>query len=173
MYAKAARELFRASTPEKRSAVFKDIRGKLVDRCPDRDKFVDDFMARFLFTGQSTRDARLVRYVLRTLLRTLKPGTSLEDLTIEHILSQDQIGINGIDEAIVGSIGNLLLVTNVLNLQMANKPFAAKRAILAGPGAPYDIGDVAAQTNWGPAEIATRAMTLGELAYDTVWKSPV
>ena len=173
MYAKAARELYKAATPEKRSAVLKDIREKLVDRCPNRDQFVNDFMTRFLFTSQSTRDARLVRYTLRTLLRTLKPGTSLEDLTIEHILPQDQIGVNGIKAATVGSIGNLMLVSNVLNGKLANKPFTDKRTILAGEGAPYDLGDVVANTSWGPSEIEARAMKLAEVAYDTVWKLPV
>lgn len=151
----------------------KDIREKLVDRCPSRDQFMNDFTTRFLFTSQSTRDARLVRYTLRTFLRTLKPGTSLEDLTIEHILPQDQIGVTGIKAATVGSIGNLLLVSNALNGKLANKPFTDKRTILAGEGAPYDTGEVAANTNWGPAEIEARAMKLAEFAYDTVWKLPV
>jgi hypothetical protein len=173
MYAKAARDLFDAGSSQQRANVLKDFRQKLIDRAPNRDQFVTDFSNRFTLTDSLTRDGRLVRYVLRTILRNQHPETNLEYLTVEHIMSQSAIGSNGIGANIVGSIGNLILVNNEVNIRLGNKPFQSKRSILSKEGLPFDIGGVLNCSSWGPAEISSRATMLGELAYDTVWKLPV
>jgi hypothetical protein len=174
MYAKAARDLFGARSPQAQADVLKDIRQKLVDRAPTRDQFVNDFVNRFVLTDTLTRDSRLVRYVLRTILRLLHPDTNLEDLTVEHILPQDAIGQSGINETLVGSIGNLILVSDAVNTRLGNKPFVDKLLILQTEGAAYDLGGVFdGPTEWGESEILARAKLLAELAYDTVWCLPV
>jgi len=173
MYAKAARELYAAKTADKRAGLLKEFRAKLVERRPSREQFVEDFSTRFMLTDISTRDSKLVRYALRTFLRKLKPGTNLEDLTIEHIMSQDHIGVAGVTKQHVGSIGNLLLVSEELNGKLANKDFSAKRELLKSNGQPYDIGGVIDKTEWGPDQIADRAKMLGKLAYDDLWRLPV
>jgi hypothetical protein len=174
MYAKAARDLFASKTPQVQADVLKDIRQKLVDRAPTRDQFVSDFVNRFVVTDTFTRDNRVVKYVLRAILRHLHPTTNLEDLTIEHILPQDQIGQSGIGETLVGNIGNLILVSDSLNSRLDNKPFPDKQAILRTGGAAYDLGGVLkGVTVWTQPEIVARAKNLAELAYDTVWRLPV
>ena len=173
MYAKAARELYRSTSNQERALTLREIREKLVDRAPSREQFISDFIERFLLTNEFTRDNRLVGYVLRGFLRVLHPATGLDNLTVEHILPQDQIGRDGIDAKTVGSIGNLLVVSEALNTKLDNKPFSRKVQVLASDGTPYDIGGVTNQTTWGPAEINARAQYLAELAYDRVWKLPV
>jgi hypothetical protein len=173
MYAKAARDVFAAPNPDKRALALKDIREKLVDRRPARDQFVADFATRFVLTAKNTRDSKLIRYVLVTFLRTLHPETNLDLLTVEHIVPQSQIGRAGLSESVVGSIGNLILVSNALNGKLDDRDFAAKKQILGSEGLPYDIGGVLANASWGPAEIEARARLLGELAYDVIWKLPV
>jgi hypothetical protein len=173
MYAKAAREICNAQDSDRRSMAIRDIRTKLEERQPTKDQFVSDFIVRFVFTDKSTRDAKIVRYVLRELLRTLQPATGLDLLTIEHIMPQSAVKNGLASEEMVGSIGNLILVSNDLNTRLDNKEFAAKRAILAAEGAPYDVGGVLNTTTWGQAEIVARARLLGEVAYDVVWKLPV
>lgn len=173
MYAKAARELCTAATTEQRAEALCDIRQKLVSRSPNREQFVGDFVHRFLLTNTQTRDGRLVRHVLRTILRLLHPDTNQEDLTIEHIMPQAKIGTDGITEQIVGSIGNLILLPESVNTKLDNKPFPAKQQILSTDGVPYDLGSVLDCAAWGPSEIDERARLLGELAYDVVWKLPL
>jgi hypothetical protein len=173
MYAKAARDLFDAGSPQQRANVLKEFRQKLVDRAPSRDQFVTDFSNRFTLTDNLTRDSRLVRYVLKTILRNLHPETSLEYLTVEHIMPQSEIGTNGIGASTVGSIGNLLLVNSDVNGRLGNKSFSAKLPVLSKEGLPFDIGGVLNNTSWSPAEIDIRAKMLGELAYDRMWKLPV
>jgi len=110
--------------------------------------------------------------VLRRLLRHANPTTGLDDLTIEHLMSQDQIAA-GVDMETVGSIGNLLLVSDEVNGKLDNQDFAKKKKILAKEGLPYDIGGVLDQADWTAAEIEARCELLAETAYDTVWKLPV
>jgi hypothetical protein len=173
MYAKAARDLTNAGSPQQRANVLKEFRQKLIDRAPSREQFVTDFSNRFTLTDSITRDSRLVRYVLRTILRSQHPETNLEYLTVEHIMSQSEVGMNGITVDVVGSIGNLILVSNDVNQRLGNKPFTGKKAVLSKEGSPFDVGGVLDCTTWGTAEINRRATMLGELAYDTIWKLPV
>ena len=173
MYAKAARDLTNAKTPDERVIALDDIRGKLVARCPDRSIFLTAFVNRFVFTSDSSRESKLVRYVLAEILKQVNPTTNREDLTIEHILSQDRLGSGAADE-VVGSIGNLVLVSEELNNRLGNKDFKAKKRILAAATAiPYDLGGLLDQSSWGQSEIKARAQLLGEMAYDNVWRLPV
>ena len=173
MYAKAARELYAAGADQSaRVAVLSDLRGKLNERKPDREQFVLAFEERFVFTNDLTRDSRLVRYVLSALLREAHPNTGIENLTIEHIMPQDKIG-NGETAATVGSLGNLLLVSETINRRLGNKSFAAKKAVLSTHGAAFDVGGILSESSWSDREIRARARLLGERAYDVVWKLPV
>jgi Protein of unknown function DUF262/Protein of unknown function (DUF1524) len=172
MYAKAARDLYHSRSSQQRANVLKEFRQKLIDRAPEREQFVVDFSNRFVLTDSVTRDSKLVRYVLCTILRHQHPETNLDYLTVEHILPQSAIGYEGIDESVVGSIGNLLLVNNDVNRRLGSKPFSSKLAVLSSEGLPFDIGGVLDRSSWGPSEINRRAKMLGELAYGVVWKLP-
>lgn len=173
MYAKAARDLSSAKSPDARATALDGIRSKLVTRKPEREIFVEAFTARFVFTNTLTRESKLVRYVLATILRYLNPATGRDGLTIEHILPQDKAG-SGVSDEVIGSLGNLILVSQPINMRLGNKEFKAKKQLLGGKdGTPYDIGGVLDQDSWGPTEIMARARMLGEVAYDKVWRLPV
>lgn len=173
MYAKAARELHAAGSDQQvRANVLKDIRDKLQKRRPDRDQFILAFKERFLFTNDHTRDKKLVQYVLKCLLKHANPTTGLTDLTVEHLMPQDQIAA-GVDVKIVGSIGNLMLVSEPVNGKLDNQDFARKKLILSADGLPYDIGGVLDRSAWTAAEIEARCELLAVAAYDNVWKLPV
>jgi hypothetical protein len=173
MYAKAARDLFHAEGPQQRADVLREFRLKLVARTPSRDQFIIDFTNRFTLTSSLTRDSKLVKYVLQTILHNQHPETNLEYLTVEHIMPQSEIGANGIGMSTVGSIGNLLMVGKDVNGRLGNKPFSSKLAVLSNEGIPYDIGGVLDRTSWGYSEINRRARMLGILAYDKIWRLPV
>jgi hypothetical protein len=173
MYAKAAKHLNGAGQDnQKRAVVLEDIRQKLVDRAPERDQFILAFADRFYFTNAYTRDSKLVRYVLGNLLRHASPTTGQNQLTIEHVMPQSEMK-NGQSAEVVGSIGNLILVSEAVNTKLENKPFAAKKKILAKEGLAYDIGGILDQQQWTQAEIDARTTLLAGIAYDSVWKLPV
>ena len=126
MYAKSAKDLANAGAdPQKRAKVIKEICDKLVQRAPDRDQFVAAFVDRFYFTNDYTRDSKLIRYVLGAILRQLQPTTGQEHLTLEHITPQSKIQAGIADESI-GSIGNLILVSETVNQKLAAKTFHTK-----------------------------------------------
>lgn len=173
MYAKAARELTGAGEDAARRAeVLADIQRKLHERRPERDQFILSFMERFYYTNEYTKDSKLVRYVLTSLLREYQPSTGTENLTIEHLMPQSRLA-QGESFETVGSIGNLLLVSEEINGRLGNKEFNRKREILASEGLGYDIGGVLDIEVWGRDSIRSRTKLLAERAYDTVWKLPV
>ena len=73
----------------------------------------------------------------------------------------------------VGSIGNLLLVTESINGALADKDFASKRRILEQRAGAYDLGGILDKEEWTAGEIAERTTMLATRAYDKVWKLPV
>ena len=92
MYAKAARELAKAAgDPQACADALDDIRGKLIERAPEKDQFVPAFKERFYFTNDFARDSKLVRYVLGNFLRVANSATGQDKLTIEHIMPQDKM----------------------------------------------------------------------------------
>ncbi|SDT16216.1 DUF262 domain-containing protein [Microterricola viridarii] len=173
MYAKAARELSATrNDAQKRATVLNDIRKKLVDRAPDPEQFVLAFQERFLFTNDYTRDSKLIRYVLENFLRDAAPSTTTQQLTIEHIMPQRDLS-RGASLDTVGALGNLILVSEAVNHKLGDKPFEAKRAILAKEGVSYDIGGVLDQSQWSAVEVAQRTSILAKRAIDRVWKLPL
>lgn len=173
MYAKAARELHSAGTDQDaRAAVLDEIRHKLIERHPEREQFVTAFAERFYFTNEVTRDSKLVRYVLERFLRHASATTTTQLLTIEHIMPQGELK-KGAEFETVGSLGNLLLVTEALNVKLDNKDFEAKRVILAQEGSAFDIGGVLDKGAWNKESIIARTKLLADRAYDEVWKLPL
>ncbi|GAA1958000.1 DUF262 domain-containing protein [Microbacterium aquimaris] len=173
MYAKAARELSAAGgDQEERARVLTEIRNKLIERRPDREQFVLSFVERFYFTNEQARDSKLVRYVLERLLRHSHPTTSVERLTIEHILPQKELR-SGVPFEVVGSLGNLLLVNDSLNTRLDDKDFESKKRILRSDGLNYDIGGVLDSAEWTEESIVARTRLLAKRAYDEVWKLPL
>jgi len=172
MYASSARQLFRATTPQQRATVLAELRQKLRDRKPTPDEFMAAFKTiRFTEVDQSQR--RLVKYILSRLDGAHDEGAAIdyERMTIEHIAPQNPTSAAGppVSPEHVGQMGNLLLVTEVMNQQLENKPFSAKLPILKKAKSWVDPSVLSA-TQWGETEIETRTLDLAALAYDNVWK---
>lgn len=173
MYAKAARDLYSVgSNPDDRARVLSEIRGKLTERRPERERFLLAFEERFFFTNSFTRESKLVRYVLESFLRRASPTTSFERLSIEHIMPQKDLQ-RGVPLEVIGALGNLMLVSDGLNSKLGDKAYPVKRSILASDGSGYDIGGVLDVDSWTAESISARTRMLAKRAYDEVWKLPV
>lgn len=174
MYAKAARELHAAGTNQQhRANALDEIRRKLIERAPDEEQFMLSFEKRFHFTNERTRDAKLVRHVLTRFLHDHSPTTSLDGLTIEHLIPQRMArGEQPTPIEVIGSIGNLVLVSESLNSKLADRDFSAKKRILARDGQNYAFGGVLGHSSFGADDVAKRTRLLGEMAYRKIWKLP-
>lgn len=174
MYAKYARELTNATDASARVEAVRGLQLALVQRRPDRDRFVTSFVDRLILTDEITREKKLVRYVLRKFLEADRPRTDSRALTVEHLLPQHRIDpVAGLTPLVVGSIGNLLMVDEKLNTVLDNKDFVQKRRILEDVQAHYEVNDILAAQSWGASDIQERAHELACDAYDRVWKLPV
>lgn len=171
MYAKYAREMTAATSAAEQADVVTRLGKALNDRKPERSRFVSAFTERLVFTNEITREKRLVTYTLRRMLEASHPNTSGKDVTIEHILPQNLIETRGAE--LIGNIGNLVLVDEKTNSKLDNKSFALKQPILAAVSSHFDVADIIAATNWDQNAIEARAVKLGELAYDKIWRLPV
>jgi hypothetical protein len=174
MYAKYAREITHAADPAARLASLGRLRDALNQRKPDRDRFISSFIERLVLTDDITREKKLVQYVLQRLQEHTRPDTTTAGLTVEHVLPQTSIDpAGGLPAELIGSIGNLLLVTEDLNGRLGSKDLPAKQRLLRRVSSHYDVADILKASSWGAAEITLRARRLAELAYDVVWRLPV
>jgi hypothetical protein len=170
MYAALGRRLFEANDTQGAVDIIQELKRKLRDRVPS----VEEFKALFpsiIFTDNITKQKKLVKYVLVGLDRqqTNAAVVDYEQMTIEHLAPQSLIGQEGYDDALIGQMGNLLLVSEELNGKLKNRPFKDKKRVLIEGG--YKLPKLIQQAAvWGEGEIRKRTEAMAEEAYNTVWK---
>jgi hypothetical protein len=171
MYASCARSLFEASNNDKKvRESISSLRAKLRDRIPGAAD-IDEGFRRLIYTDQDSRDKKLVKYVLERFHSFFSPGVCVdfESMTIEHLLSQSEAKSLSMDDAVFGSIGNLLLVTQEINAKLADRSFQEKKQILSDSNYPLDEL-IKSKQEWGPKEIAERNGYLSLLGTQKIWK---
>jgi Protein of unknown function DUF262/Protein of unknown function (DUF1524) len=125
MFASLARDLFR-SKPKDKPAMCGDIRKKLRERLPDIETFKLGFK-NIVYTKSQTKHKNLVKYVLARVAQYNNWPIDRKETTIEHLKPQS----SGLPDAVVGQMGNLLLVPPKLNNEkLGNKTVAQKKQIL-------------------------------------------
>ncbi len=166
MYSKAARDLRSAKDENSKRDVCASLYGKIRDLQPDIAEFSLGFND-ILFSTAYTRQRQLVRYILRKLhmFGGNKPFSDFEQFNIEHILPQS----SGAPEEVIGSIGNMILMPKKSNENIANKPFAQKKAAILKEGGYIDPILKASKT-WNANKIHERLEHLARTAYKEVWK---
>ena len=92
-----------------------------------------------------------------------------DDLTIEHLISQDKIDPEKCPAEIVGQIGNLILVDSDTNAKLDNNSFLEKKNILLEKGykIPKEFSDKDELT---PELIECRTQNVSKSARETIWK---
>jgi hypothetical protein len=168
MYASNARNLYSAKGPRKVS-LLKDFRKKLADKRPP----LPEFSARFVelkYSTALTKQKPLIKYILSKVYEKNSPGLAIdaEKMTIEHLVPENPAKGPALSDDEIASVGNLILVTQPINNELANKSFAEKKAILEKCKVWIDDVIAGAQT-WGSKEIQERANLLAQEAYNNVW----
>ena len=170
MYALSARQLLEAQSKDERAQVIKEFVGKLRDRVPSYDEFEAAF-AEIRFTDDNTRQRQLVRYLLRRIDEYLRTGTppNYDVMTIEHLAPQKPLSNATATPDAVGMMGNLLLVTEELNKNLANKAFGEKIKILKKSDVLLD-DSLKNASKWDDSTIENRSKALAKLCYEKVFK---
>ena len=172
MYARSARELLAASTPQAKTKVLTELETKLEQRLPSYAEFEASFLE-LRSSRVYTQQTPLVRYVLRRLhVAACARGVNPEELDLDA--ADDRApGAPGtapptVPHGDVARLGNLLLITSDLNEALADKSFATKQQILRADRANVDA-EILNASQWGSTEIVKRTKKLAERAYEQVW----
>ena len=170
MYASLGRRLSEAQNTQAAVVVIRDLKEKLRERIPSLEE-VKALFPEIIYTENFTKQRNLLKYILVGLAKAHTSAISIDydSMTIEHLAPQDRIGIDGWTDAIIGQVGNLILVTEELNSKLKDKPFDEKKKILIDHN--FKLGDdIRSADEWTPENIKNRTMTLAEYAYKQIWK---
>lgn len=170
MYALAARELYQAQNLGAKVKVLQDFqKEKLAVKRPKYAEFEPSF-TELKYSSQMTKQKSLVRYALFKIYQKNSNGLPMDpdQATIEHLAPENPTKNNGLPPEQVASIGNLILVNQALNNELANKSFSEKVKILKNANVWVDPVILQAQ-NWGPSQITKRTKQLAKDSYKNVW----
>lgn len=169
MYSSFWRKLYEAGDPNQAGIVINELIEKLEEKKPSKSEFMAAF-EQLNFTNQNTKQSSLVRYTLQKLTRHQKLAFSDDaaNLTIEHIYPQAKIDSTWTVD-IVGSLGNLILLTQKDNSELKDDDF--KKKIIALKELSNSIPeDVLSAPDWTIDRVQTRTRELAEIAYNEIWK---
>lgn len=168
MYSSFGRKIFEASNSNEAGVVINDLIDKLEERKPSRSEFLAAF-EQVIYTNNNSKQSSLVRYTLQKLAKNQKLAFSDDtaNLTIEHIYPQAKMNDEWTAET-VGSMGNLILLTQKDNGKLKDDDFARKIGVLKTlPGSiPQDVLDA---TDWTIKGVKERTEALATIAYNEIW----
>jgi len=163
MYARVARNVARAKTPNDQQAHVVDLRKSLSqsNRLPAREAFEAQFK---LLDYKSQKTA--VRYSLKR-WHLINGRAHLDDdyCSIEHFESQSS------QETWVDGIGNLFWISKELNNLLGNRPVLQKVQILGAhpqKAASFSIAEPLREPGWGEKETVARAEEMARRLFDWV-----
>jgi hypothetical protein len=170
MYASLGRRLFEADTTGSALSVINELKAKLRDRIPSFGE-VKALFSEIVQTDRLSKQRGLVKYILSAFLSDTRSGivTDYDKMTIEHLLPQSQIGEGGLTEAVVGQLGNLILVSPAMNERLGSKSFLEKKRILRAAGLPLPK-KVAESDEWTESSIRATTDAMALQAYKKLWK---
>lgn len=169
MYSSFGRQVFESSDSNEVGQAIVD----LVNKLRDREAPVSEFDAAFeqiVYTKAHSAQKTLVQYILKKV--AMYEGQPFigetDDLTIEHLISQSS-GKNGRTEAVIGQLGNLVLVDAKTNEMLSTNDYKEKKSILLSRG--YKLPDLLMSIDSLTDEvIAANTARISELSRKTIWK---
>ena len=165
LYSKFAQELSNTDNLDKIQSININLLRKLKEKLPDFNEFEVNFMD-LIYTKNKQRDKKIIQYVLEKLTGVSVNGLPIDynSASIEHLLSQSKE-----DDAVVGSIGNLILVDKKTNgEELKDLDFMKKIKLLKDKQYPLDSCLLNA-TQWTEKEIRERGKLMAHKAYYGVW----
>lgn len=170
IYAKNARNLTYAQNAQECNRIILDVVRTLEEKKPTRENFIEKF-SELQFLNKNTSNKKLIQYIFAKIERNLRSTNEFEpsDLSLEHIASQSE---QGISDVIIGSIGNLLPMGEIINGNASTSAFSVKKTIYQRSNyfVVKDFLTQNPQNNWNEDLIRARTRALSEYAYDHIWQ---
>jgi uncharacterized protein with ParB-like and HNH nuclease domain len=170
MYASSARRLLAAKTQTAKLEVLQDLKKKLKDKIPSYQEFEANF-SEIGYSDTFTKQKKIVQYILRKIDGFNSNGVSLdyEQMTIEHLASQNPKSTGVVSSLHLSQLGNLILVDSQLNTSLSNKDFTQKQKMLSDSRICWIDDTIKKAKSWANQEIEVRTKYLAKLAYNKVW----
>jgi hypothetical protein len=168
MYSSFGRKMFEAKDANEMGIVINELIDKLDERKPSVSEFVAGF-EQIGYTSRNTKQSSLVRYILQRLAshQKLAFADDIANLTIEHIYPQANINDKWTAE-IVGSLGNLILLTQSDNGELKDDEFKKKIQVLKtlNNSVPDDVLNA---EDWTIESVQARTQELAKIAINEIW----
>ncbi len=170
MYAAAAKKLAMANSKNEAADILNETVEKISEKWPSLEEFKVGFQSLLSSAKHNAaHDRKIVRYTLDTLWRHTQ-GVDPGSLTLEHLASQRKPG--GVDDRHVAMLGNLCLVTDVLNNSLDNKSPGVKSPLLRKAQVPHLEQFHLNSKRWTNEAIEDRTAELADFGYKHVWLRP-
>lgn len=168
MYSSFGRKIFEAKDANKAGVVINELVEKLDERKPSLSEFMAGF-EQISYTKTNTKQSSLVRYTLQKMASCQKLAFSDDtgNLTIEHLFPQAKMDADWTAD-IVGSFGNLILLTKKDNSDLQDYSFGEKVKVLKKikGSVPQDVIDA---PDWTRERVQDRTKALAKTAYQEIW----
>jgi hypothetical protein len=168
-YSKYARRLRDCHSAGESKRLLQDLHNDIKQKMPALDAVREGFKA-LVYTDDETRHKKLIQYIFRRWEKFLGQTNELEpaQITIEHIAPQSDQKM----AECVGSIGNLLPLSETINHLADDKDFRTKISLYKKSKLSVVAAFVkehSAQTEWSRADIDKRTIEIADLAYKKIW----
>jgi hypothetical protein len=145
----------------------------LIQKLRDREVSESEFHVGFeqvIYTKKNPSQKSLVQYILKKVaIHQNQPFVGeTDDLTIEHLLPQSAAK-NDKEEALIGEIGNLMLIDAETNGMLSTNKFSDKRKILLDRGYKLPLPLMEAD-EISEEVIRNNTSRISELAWNTIWE---
>ena len=169
MYSSFGRQVFSSLDSNEIGKCINELLSKLRDREVAESEFNAGF-GQVIYTKLHSAQKSLVQYILKKVaLHEGQPfvGES-DDLTIEHLLPQSS-SKSGVRDAVVGQIGNLVLVDAKTNEMLSTNDYSQKKSILLQRG--YKLPtDLLNQDELTDEVVMANTARIAKLAREVIWK---
>lgn len=172
MYSTYARRLSSETSDNEIGIIIREFRQKLKEKVPAYDEFLVGFK-NLRFVNNFNKQRKLIHYTLSRIDKIYNvTGVDIDynKMTIEHLLAQKAKTKIPDHEKFVGSIGNLVLLSEKVNSALGNKDFILKKSSILSSN--LFLGDTLKNSGakWDKKNIEDRAEELANLAYHKVFK---
>lgn len=173
-YSKSSRELLNGKDKQSKHIVIDSIIKSLEGKLPKKEQFEVNFDAKLYYSSKSTKQRKLVFYVLNKIEFKKQNGNmKLHNMSIEHIYPESPKANvwKPLDEKHIINIGNLVLLDAGLNSKIGNIDYQKKKAIILKESNIISTKETLSNNDeWSEAEITRRRNELVEFSFENIWK---
>lgn len=173
-YSKFSRELLNEQGKQNKHVVIDRFIKKLEEKLPNKDKFNTNFDEKLYFSSKSTKQKKLVYYILNKIeLKKQNGNMQLHNMSIEHIYPENPKANvwKPIDEKQIVGIGNLVLLDAELNSKIGNADYQKKKEVVLRESNIISTKEVFDRNNdWSQDNINQRRNELVDYTFEDIWK---